>query len=402
MRNQVYPYVIVGGGLAGHSAIKGIREHDEDSPILLLSAENYLPYDRPPLTKELWWNDKTVDEIVLQSAKDYEEQGVELCMNTAVVGIDPATKTFATADGREGGFAKLLLATGGAPRALPVPGGDLPELAYYRYLEDYLRMRAEVEGGGSLLIIGGGFIGSEIAASLSGYDLDITMLYPEDYLGARVFPEDLGFALQTRFEEQGLRMFTGDKASSLDYGEGKFLVTAASGRELTPRLVLAGIGITPATELAEQAGLEVENGILVDEMLRSSAPDIYAAGDNANFPYAALGERRRIEHWDHARSQGKAAGANMAGAGKPYTYMPYFFSDLFEFGYEAVGDCDSRLETFADWQQEYEKGVIYYLRDGYVRGAMMCNVWKKVKAARELIRSGEKMGPDDLRGALDD
>jgi 3-phenylpropionate/trans-cinnamate dioxygenase ferredoxin reductase subunit len=139
---------------------------------------------------------------------------------------------------------------------------------------------------------------------------------------------------------------------------------------------------------------------VVDELLQSSDPSIYAAGDIANFPYKALGERRRVEHWDNAQSSGKYAGSNMAGKHSPYDYMPYSFSDLFDLGYEAVGDVTTELDTFADWQQENQKGVIYYLKDGVVRGAMMVGVWDKVDAARELIRKGGKMSEDDLRGAI--
>jgi NADPH-dependent 2,4-dienoyl-CoA reductase/sulfur reductase-like enzyme len=146
--------------------------------------------------------------------------------------------------------------------------------------------------------------------------------------------------------------------------------------------------------------LAVENGITVNEFLQSSSPDIYAAGDNANFPYQALGRRMRVEHWDNAVNQGKTAGMNMAGAHTAYTYMPYFFSDLFDFGYEAVGLVNSKLETYADWQKENNKGVVYYLEDGFVRGVMMCNVWEKVDAARKLIKSNKRMTAPELQGAV--
>jgi NADPH-dependent 2,4-dienoyl-CoA reductase/sulfur reductase-like enzyme len=164
--------------------------------------------------------------------------------------------------------------------------------------------------------------------------------------------------------------------------------------------VVIGIGITPTTALAQAAGLQVGNGIAVNEYGQTSHPDLYAAGDVAEFPYTALGETTRLEHWDHAINHGKSAGRNLAGAASPYDYLPYFFSDLFEFGYEAVGNCSPRLETFADWQKENETGVIYYLADHRVRGAMMCNVWDQVPAARELILAGKTVTESDLRGAI--
>jgi NADPH-dependent 2,4-dienoyl-CoA reductase/sulfur reductase-like enzyme len=165
-------------------------------------------------------------------------------------------------------------------------------------------------------------------------------------------------------------------------------------------VVVAGIGIEPETKLAKSAALTVENGIVVNEYLQSSSPDVYAAGDNAYFPYQALGKNTRIEHWDNAINQGKMAGMNMAGAHTAYAYMPYFFSDLFDFGYEAVGQINSRLETFADWQKENDTGVIYYLESGKVCGAMMCNVWNKVDAARELIKGNKHLTAAELQGAI--
>ena len=163
---------------------------------------------------------------------------------------------------------------------------------------------------------------------------------------------------------------------------------------------LAGLGIVPNTELAQRCGVETDDGILVDEELTTSHPDIYAAGDVANFPYLALGQRKRIEHWDHAVNHGKQAGRNMAGANEQYDYMPYFFSDLFEFGYEAVGQVDSRLQVVADWQEKNEQGVLYYLDDGIVQGVMLCNVWDKVEEARELIRKRTPVSEEALKGQI--
>ncbi len=188
--------------------------------------------------------------------------------------------------------------------------------------------------------------------------------------------------------------------ASLTRKGNTFITQTERGEQIESDLVVIGIGIVPAVELAEGAGLETGNGIVVNEYLQTSHADIYAAGDNALFPYQALGQQMRIEHWDNALNQGKWAGRNMAGAREPFTYMPYFYSDLFEFGYEAVGDVNTELDTFADWQKENDTGVIYYLKDGKVRGAMMCNVWGKLDAARDLIRKGERMTSDDLRGAI--
>jgi NADPH-dependent 2,4-dienoyl-CoA reductase/sulfur reductase-like enzyme len=203
-----------------------------------------------------------------------------------------------------------------------------------------------------------------------------------------------------RYRAKGVTVLTGDAPEAFEKRNGRFVTSTREGRTIESEILIVGVGIMPATQLAEDAGLNVSNGIVVNDYLQTSDPDIYAAGDNALFPYQALGRQARVEHWDNAVTQGKWAGRNMAGAAEPFDYMPYFFSDLFEFGYEAVGDVDSRLNTFADWQKENDTGVIYYLDDGKVRGMMMCNVWDKVDAARSIIRRGESVPVESLRGAL--
>ncbi len=192
----------------------------------------------------------------------------------------------------------------------------------------------------------------------------------------------------------------GEKPISITRAQNRFSIQTASGKVIECNLVIAGIGVTPETGLAEGAGLKAGNGIVVNEYLQTSDPAIYAAGDNALFPYRVLGQLLRIEHWDNALNQGKWAGRNMTGTHEPFTYMPYFFSDLFEFGYEAVGDVNSRLETYADWKKENHTGVIYYLKDQKVRGVMMCNIWEKVEVARELVRQGEIMTLKNLQGLI--
>ncbi len=399
MPKQIYDYVIVGGGLAGASAVQGIREIDPLGTALLIGEEKHLPYDRPPLSKKLWMGKKKIEDIFLHGREFYDNNAVTMALGMKAAKIDPGGKMVLGANGERHGFGKLLLATGCAPRRLAIPGGDLEGICYFRNLDDYLQIRNQAAEGKSALIIGGGFIGSELAAVLSA-TLNVTMLFPDAYPCSRVFPDYLGRAVQRRFQEHGINILGSDKPVSFSKSGGRFLTRTASGITIESDLVIAGIGVVPETALAQCAGLEVGNGIVVNQYLQTSHPDIYAAGDNAYFPYQALGQSMRIEHWDNALNQGRWAGRNMAGAGEPFTYQPYFFSDLFELGYEATGEVDSRLDTFADWQKENETGIIYYLRDGKVRGVMMCNVWDKVEAARELIRKGEKMTPDMLRGAI--
>jgi NADPH-dependent 2,4-dienoyl-CoA reductase/sulfur reductase-like enzyme len=394
-----YKYIIIGSGLAGVSALEGIRQLDERGSILLLSAEKEMPYDRPPLSKQLWTGAKSVEQIFLHEDGFYRKSVADLRLGVKVAQIDPDGHTVRDDQGNILRYDRLLLATGGAPKRLSIAGGDLEDISYFRTLADYRQLRRAAVEGNSALVIGGGFIGSEMAAALRMNGLSVTMIFPGEWLVSRVFPEPLGRFLTQYYRDKGVEVLTADTPQSIQRNNSGYLTRTRAGRELLTDVVVVGIGITPNVALAQAAGLANANGIIVNEFLQTSQADIYAAGDIAFFPEANIGTRR-IEHWDNAASQGKQAGRNMAGAREPFNYMPFFFSDLFEFGYEAVGDVNSRHETVADWQEENKTGVIYYLDGGRLRGAMMCNLFGKVDAARELIQSGKLLTAADLRGAI--
>jgi NADPH-dependent 2,4-dienoyl-CoA reductase/sulfur reductase-like enzyme len=393
MTHRTFTYVIVGSGLAGASAIEGIRERDQAGSILLIGRETALPYDRPPLTKQLWFGKKRLDEIFLHEEAFYQKSGVELRLGREVRRIDPNAQTVLDASGETYGYQKLLLATGGVPRRLPIPGADLEGICHYRDLADYQKLRGQASEGKRAVVIGGGFIGSEIAAALRSEKVEVTMVFPDDYLVSRVFPKPLGMFLTGQYRERGIHILAGDVPIGFDKQNDRFVTRTKLGSTLESDIVVVGVGIDPAVDIARDAGLSLKNGIAVNSYLQSSLPDIFAAGDNAFFPYLALEKDMRIEHWDNALNQGKCAGRNMVRADAPYSYMPFFFSDLFEFGYEAVGEVDASLDTSADWQEENHTGTIYYKKDGRVRGVMMCNVWDKVEAARDLIRTQAALSP---------
>ena len=401
MSMQSYRYIIIGTGVAGASAAEGIRQIDNSSPVLLIGREPQLPYHRPPLSKQLWFGKKKPADIFVHDEAWYRQNGIDVAVDTTITAINPDSRTVVDQRNNSFRYEKLLLATGGQPRMLGIPGGDMPEIFYFRTLDDYTRLRQLAIAGTKALVIGGGFIGSEMAAALRTARVDVTMLFPDPSLVPNVFPASLSQAITRNYKERRVRILAGDTPAVIRRSGRGFAVETRNGQRIDCDWVVAGIGIVPEMHLASGIGLQVGNGVVVNEHLQSSDPNIFAAGDNALFPYEALGYDTRVEHWDNAVEQGRCAGRNMAGAGQPYTHMPYFFSDLFDFGYEAVGAVHG-LQTFADWRKENDTGVIYHLLNGRVRGVMLCNVWGKVDAARELIRQDRTWTPAELRGLIRD
>ncbi len=387
-----YQYLIIGGGLAGDAAVRGIRELDSQGSIGMLSADPHPPYTRPNLSKQLW-KGRPLEKVW----RNTQELGLDMRLATQVTELDTAKKSVHTEAGEEYTYDKLLLATGGSPSRLPFGGDDV---IYFRDLQDYHRLRALSERGDKFLVIGGGFIGSELAAALTMVGKQVTMIFPEDAIGVRVFPNDLSNYLNEYYRQKGVDVVTSDTVTDIQKKGDRFTVRTRNGRLFEVDGVVAGIGIRPNLELAQQAGLQVDNGIVVDERLQTSISDVFAAGDVANFIHTALGKRVRVEHEDNALQMGKLAGRNMAGAQEFYTHTPMFYSDLFEHGYEAVGEINSRLETVTDWQEPFNKGTIYYLENGRVRGVLLWNIWDQVKNARALIAEAGALQAAVLRERL--
>ena len=387
-----YPYLIIGGGMTAAAAVEGIQAIDPQGRIGIISAEPDPPYNRPPLSKGLWKGDPTLAGIWT----DTPARGAHLHLGRTVQVLEPAHKQVIDDQGTRYTYDKLLLATGGRPRRLPFPD---PGVIYYRTLADYRQLRALADGAEHFAVIGTGFIGTEIAAALTQIGKRVTLLFPGAAIGERVYPADLARFLNTYYQEKGVDLRPGTRVTGIVPQGQQTLVQVADGPSLVVEGVVAGLGTLPNSELAQAAGLLVDNGIVVDATLRTSAPDIYAAGDVARYPDPLLG-MRRVEHENQANQQGKRAGRAMAGDEKPYKHLPFFYSDLFDLGYEAVGDLDSRLETVADWKDPYHEGVIYYLGEGRVRGVLLWNVWDQVKEARKLLAETGPILPEALRGRL--
>ena len=387
-----YKYLIIGGGMTADAAAQGIREVDYGSSIGLIGDDPDPPYSRPPLSKALW-RGEPLDSVWRKTA----DRGVELHLGRRAVTLDAKAKRVTDDHGTSYGYDRLLLATGGAVRRLPFGGDDV---IYFRTFGDYRRLRVAAYGGARCLVIGGGFIGTEVAAALRRVGLEVTMVVPEAGIGARVYPPDLSRFLVEYYREQGVDVRTGQGVTAIQRRNGRIAVRLSSGETVTAKVAVAGIGITPEVSLAEQAGLQVDNGIVVDELLRTSQPDIYAAGDVANFHSVALDRRVRVEHEDNALTMGHRAGANMAGRPEPYRHLPFFYSDLFDLGYEAVGDLDARHETIADWKEPFREGVVYYVARDRVRGVLLWNTWGQVDAARALIAEAGPITAASLKGRL--
>ncbi len=387
---HAFDYLIVGAGMAGEAAAQALREADAGATIGMIGAESHPPYDRPPLTKKLWKDGKEADIW-----RPIDKARAAVTLQRHATRIDRTAHVVHDDAGDAWKYRKLLIATGGTPRTLP-SGGD--DFIYYRTFDDYQRLRQAVQPGARIAVIGGGFIGSEIAAAMAMNDCNVTMLFPDDAIGARVYPESLADAVTGYYREKGVDVRAGIKVEGrADHGSGLRL---SDGSTLDADVVVAGLGISPNVELAEQAGLEVDNGIVVDDHLRSSDPDIYAAGDVASFPAPALGRRIRVEHENAAISMGTHAGRCMAGEDAPYDELPFFYSDLFDLGYEAVGMLDSRLETVEQWVTPFREGVVYYLDAGRVRGVLLWNTWGQVDAARNLIASPGPFDAENVLGRL--
>ena len=388
-------YLIIGGGMTADAAIGGIREVDPSGTVGLIGAESHPAYDRPPLTKGLW-KGKALESIWRKS----DRQEVSFHLGRQATALDAANKRVTDDQGTVYTYDKLLIATGGTPRRLPF-GGD--NIIYYRTLNDYQRLKALTLHSQKFAVIGGGFIGSEIAAALTMNGKSVVMAFPGEGIGGHVFPADLSRFLNDYYRQKGVEVLAATRVTGWELRQGKTVLKteiAQGDREVMADAVVAGIGIQPNVDLAKAAGLEVDNGIRVDRGLRTSDPDIYAAGDVANFYNPALDQRLRVEHEDNANTMGRLAGQAMAGQTVSYDHLPFFYSDLFDLGYEAVGEVDARLETVADWKEPYRQGVIYYLRDGRVRGVLLWNVWEQVDSARKLIAEAGPFRAADLKGRL--
>lgn len=406
-----FDFLIVGGGMVADAAARGIREIDGTASIGILSADVDEPYARPALTKKLWTDPQfTWDRTPLNTAAD---TGADIRLGTLVTAVDRAAKTVRTADGDAVTYDRLLLATGSRPRELDEPASD--RIVYFRSADDYRALRTLAREGSRIVVVGGGYIGTELAAALTENGVHVDLVFPDDVLGASTFPPHLAERFEGLFDNRGVILHPGRRVESTTIGTapsftpGRDTTTVTGvgiglddGRTLEADAAVFGLGVEPVTDLAEHAGLEIEHGgVVVDERLRTSDPSIWAAGDIALYPDRVLG-RTRVEHVDNAVEMGTAAGRSIAGADEPYTHTPYFYSVVFGTRWEAVGTLDPSLDTL-----EVDLGddrVVVYYRDaeGAPVGVLLWDV-DEDPALRDAARRAIAEGPtsdDELRSRI--
>jgi 3-phenylpropionate/trans-cinnamate dioxygenase ferredoxin reductase subunit len=391
--------VIVGAGLAGAKAAESLRAEGFDGRIVLLGDEPHRPYERPPLSKGYLLGTDEFESIFVHPADWYAGHDVELRTDVEVVALDSAAHEVEFASGERVPYGTLLLATGSEPRQLDVPGGDLAGVLTLRRIEDSRRLKDAYTRASNVVIIGGGWIGLETAAAARASDLDVTVLEREDLPLLHVLGPDVARVIADLHREHGVELRTGVVVAEIlgtdDVVTG---VRLADGSTIETELVVVGVGIRPRTELAVAAGLEVDNGILVDEHLRTSDPDVFAAGDVAHAMHPTLGRRLRVEHWANAIRQGEQAGRTMLGRDAVEDRLPYFFTDQYDLGmeytgYAGPGDADRVVFRGDVAAREF---IAFWLAGDRVLAGMNVNVWDIADSIDALIRSGRAVDVDRL------
>jgi 3-phenylpropionate/trans-cinnamate dioxygenase ferredoxin reductase component len=384
--------VVVGAGLAGGKAVEELRSQGYDGPLVLFGEEQHLPYERPPLSKSYLLGNDPIESAFVHDRAWYDGHDVDVRAGRAVTAVDPGRKVVLTAEGEQA-YDKLLLATGASPRRLPPADASGAPVAYLRTIEDSDRLKATFKPGARVTVIGAGWIGLEVASAARAADADVTVVEMLTLPLVRVLGPEVAavFADLHRSHGVDLRLDTNVAAIGSD-GE---LTLGDGSSVVAPDLLVVGIGVAPNIELADKAGLAVDNGVLVDRHLATSDADVYAAGDIANHQHPVLGRRIRVEHWDTAIEQGRTAARNMLGAGETYDRLPYFFTDQYDLGMEYVGSPDGYDTVVVRGRPEEQLFTAFWLRDDRVLAGMHVNDWDAIDPIRDLV--GRKVDVDRLR-----
>ncbi|WUN30168.1 FAD-dependent oxidoreductase [Kitasatospora sp. NBC_00315] len=392
-------FVIVGASLAGAKAAEALREAGHDGPVVLVGEERERPYERPPLSKGYLLGTSEREKIFVHPPQWYAEHDVTLRLGTAVTAVDPAAHTVSLADGERLGYAKLLLTTGSSPRRLPVPGAELAGVHYLRRVEDCERLKAVLRPAARIVVIGAGWIGLETAAAARAAGAEVTVLESAELPLLRVLGREVAEVFAGLHRDHGVDLRFGVQVEALTGGaDGVAGVRLADGSTVAADAVVVGIGITPNTALAEAAGLTVDNGVRTDERLRTSDPDVHAAGDVANAFHPLLDKHIRVEHWANAFNQPQTAARAMLGQDVVYDRIPYFFSDQYDLGMEYTGhvEPDGYDRVVFRGDVAGREFIAFWLSGGRVLAGMNVNVWDVTDPIRELVRSGRPVDPAAL------
>lgn len=388
--------VIIGASLAGSKAAEELRKEGYDGRLVMFGDEGRLPYLRPPLSKEYLRGESQFDKALVHPLAWYEDQRIELNLATPVRAIDPATREVVLADGHRLAFDRLLIATGSSPRRLTIPGNDLPGVHHLRTVEDADAIRDAAVGAHRVVVIGGGWIGAEVAASMRQLGLPVTLVAPGSVLLERVLGTEVGTVYRDLHAEHGVDLIMHQRAAVFRGTRRVESVETADGTRIEGDLVVVGVGSQPRTELAATAGLDVRVGILVDEHLETSVPGIFAAGDVTAAWHPLLGSHLRVEHWDNARRQGRTAARNMLGMAEPYLRIPYFYSDQYDLSMEYAGFASAWDRVVFRGEPAGREFVAFWLSDGRVVAGMNANVWKVNDAIAALVGSRGKVATERL------
>ncbi len=388
-------HVIVGASVAGAKAAETLRAEGFEGRVVLVGAEAKRPYERPPLSKDYLRGEAGMDKVYVHDAGFYAEHDIELQLERRAVGLDTSSSELALDNDERLRYDRLLLATGAQPRRLAVPGAELDGVLYLRSVEDSDALRERLDRGGAVVVVGAGWIGAEVAASARQRGLDVTMLDPLGVPLERVLGVEVGTVYRDIHTDHGTKLLMGVGVEAFEGGTAVERVRTSDGRALECDFVVVGVGVEPRTELGANAGLSLENGIAVDDRLRTSAPAVFAAGDVANAYHPFYGERIRVEHWANALNQGPAAARNMLGGGDPYDRLPYFFSDQYDVGMEYSGYARTWDRVVFRGDPASREFIAFWLVEDRVVAGMNVNVWDVTEPIQALIR--DRVPVDDRR-----
>jgi 3-phenylpropionate/trans-cinnamate dioxygenase ferredoxin reductase subunit len=389
--------VIVGANLAGGRATEELRKKGFDGRITLIGEEPQRPYERPPLSKEFLRGEQPLEKAFLRPDEWYSENNIELRLGTRAEGIDPRERKVALHEGSAVSYDALLLCTGGRPRQLQSPGAGLDGIMTFRNIDDAVAVSDRLKPGARIVVVGAGFIGSEIAAGARSRGCEVTVLEAEPVPLVRALGEEVGKIHGQIHRDNGVDLRCGVKVEGFEGdGDGHVRRLLTSAGPIDADFVVVGVGIIPNVECAQDAGLEVSNGIVVDELCRTSAPGVYAAGDVANHPNPILGERIRVEHWQNAQNQGTAAARSMLGGTEPFSEVPWFWSDQYDINLQMAGHPLHWNKIVYRGDVEARAFSAFYLNHGKLVAAVAFNKAKDVRGARALIEAGISPDPSVL------